>query len=255
MKHEAEVNAILRSMDTLQVSGGEAPALPKECYTSDGFFEYERRQVFARSWICVGREAQIPSAGDWLAPSVAGEPLLVIRGEDGTVRAMTAVCQHRGQVITTSAAQGHKRLRCPLHHWTYDLAGRLMGAPHMGGPDDLACLRKSVQLPAVRLETWHGFLFVNLDSDAAPLAPSLAKVDPFWDGYRDAALVTVPPVLADKPLPWNWKIHVENFTDAYHPGFVHAGTHDIAPSVQPDPGGRIVLGVQFTEMREATTPS
>jgi phenylpropionate dioxygenase-like ring-hydroxylating dioxygenase large terminal subunit len=157
---------------------------------------------------------------------------------------MSAVCQHRGQVLTTASGSVEKRFRCPLHTWTYDLKGRLMGAPHMGGPEELACLRKSVQLPPVRMELWHGFIFVNLDSDAAALAPSLAKVEPFWEGYRDADLVTVPPVLAEQPLPWNWKIHVENFTDAYHPGFVHTGTHDIAPSLHPTLGG-----VKFTPMK------
>jgi phenylpropionate dioxygenase-like ring-hydroxylating dioxygenase large terminal subunit len=234
---------IFNRIESIEVRDGAATALPQECYTSEEFFEFERKKVFARSWICVGRDAQIPNAGDYLAASVASEPLLIVRGDDGVVRAMSAVCQHRGQVLTSTSGKAEKRFRCPLHFWTYDLKGKLLGAPHMGGPEELACLRTKVQLPPVRMELWHGFIFVNLDPDAAPLAPSLAKVEPFWQGYRDAGLVTVPPVLADKPLPWNWKIHVENFTDAYHPGFVHAGTHDIAPSILP--GG----GVKFTPMK------
>ena len=94
----------------------------------------------------------------------------------------------------------------------------------------------------MRIELWHGFIFVNLDGEAPPLAPSLAKVEPFWEGYQD--LVAIPPKLADTPLPWNWKIHVENFTDAYHPEFVHRGTHDFAPSVHADGG------VGFTPMAD-----
>lgn len=249
MTDDVGLDGIMRSIKAMQASDGEAGALPKECYTSQVFFEFERKQVFARSWICVGREAEIPLAGNYLAPNVAGEPLLVVRGDDGVVRAMSAVCQHRGQVITAEAGHAGKRFRCPLHFWTYDLEGKLMGAPHMGGAADLACLTAGVQLPTVRLETWHGFLFVNLDKSAAPLAPSLAKVESFWEGYRDAALVTVPPVRAESPLPWNWKIQVENFTDAYHPGFVHAGTHDIAPSVHADAAGRSSPVVQFTPMK------
>jgi phenylpropionate dioxygenase-like ring-hydroxylating dioxygenase large terminal subunit len=76
-----------------------------------------------------------------------------------------------------------------------------------------------------------------------PLAPSLAKLDPFWVNYEDAGLVAVPPKMADTPLPWNWKIHAENFTDAYHPEFVHRGTHDFAPSNHADGG------VQFTPFK------
>jgi phenylpropionate dioxygenase-like ring-hydroxylating dioxygenase large terminal subunit len=133
-------------------------------------------------------------------------------------------------------------LRCPLHYWTYDLEGRLVGAPRMG--DMLAGLRDTVRLPAVRIELWHGFIFANLDNEAPPLAPSLAKVEPCWRGYEEADLVTVPPVAAATPVPWNWKVQLENFTDAYHPEFVHRGTHDFAPSIHPDGG------VAFTPMQD-----
>ncbi len=216
---------------------GTAPMLPPECYTSPAFFEYERAAVFARSWICVGREEQIAKPGDYLAPAVAGEPLLVVRNREGRISAMSAVCQHRGQVIACEAGSTTGALRCPLHFWTYDLNGRLIGAPRSPKLEEL---RKTKRLLPVRFENWRGFLFVNLDAQAAPLAPSLAKLDPFWENYEDAGLVAVPPKMADAPLPWNWKIHAENFTDAYHPEFVHRGTHDFAPSNHP--GG----GVQFT---------
>ena len=89
------------------------------------------------------------------------------------------------------------------------------------------------------MENWHGFLFVTLDEDAVPLGSGLAKLEPFWEGYEDADLVAVPPIMLDTPLPWNWKIHAENFTDAYHPEFVHVGTHDFAPSIHPDGGVEI----------------
>jgi phenylpropionate dioxygenase-like ring-hydroxylating dioxygenase large terminal subunit len=248
MKHRADASRALETIfsqiEAMAARDGVAPTLPAGCYTSAEFFEFERERVFAASWVCVGREEQIPQPGDHLAVRVAGEALLVVRTEQGEVHAMSAVCQHRGQVITEVSGQGADGFRCPLHFWTYDLKGALKGAPHMGSKDELACLRRNTRLPAVRVELWHGFVFVNLDADAAPLAPGLAKVEPFWGGYRDAGLVAVPPVMASQPLPWNWKIHVENFTDAYHPGFVHRGTHDIAPSVHADGG------VVFTHMAD-----
>ena len=156
---------------------------------------------------------------------------------------MSAVCQHRGHVIDCAAEMPPGLLRCPLHYWTYDLEGRLVGAPHMG--DMLGELRDRVRLPPVRVELWHGFIFVNLDPDAPALGPSLAKVEPCWQGYAEADLVTVPPVVATSPLPWNWKLQLENFTDAYHPEFVHRGTHDFAPSVLPPDDG-----VAFTPMAD-----
>lgn len=235
------VRDVLAALPGLAGREAAAPMLPRECYTSPEFFEFERGVVFARSWMCVGHEQQIANVGDYLAATIAGEPLLVVRGEDGQIRAMSAVCQHRGQIVATESGSAARVFRCPLHFWTYGLDGRLVGAPRVER-EALSCLREATRLPAVRLEAWHGFLFVNLDPEAAPLAPSLAKLEPFWAGYAEAGLVAVPPAPADKTLPWNWKIHVENFTDAYHPEFVHRGTHDFAPSVHPEGG------VVFTEM-------
>jgi phenylpropionate dioxygenase-like ring-hydroxylating dioxygenase large terminal subunit len=135
------VQAILSELPKIEPNpkvdklGQAAAMLPRECYTSPEFFDFERAAVFGRSWICVGREEQIPKAGDYLAPNVAGEPLLVVRTPDGTIRAMSAVCQHRGQLISCEAGSAARSFRCPLHFWTYDMNGRLLGAQRM---DDFA---------------------------------------------------------------------------------------------------------------------
>jgi phenylpropionate dioxygenase-like ring-hydroxylating dioxygenase large terminal subunit len=217
--------------------------LPRGFYASAEFFEFERDAVFGRSWVCVGRADQIPNPGDYLAPQVAGEPLLVARTDAGAIHAMSALCQHRGQVLTCEAGS-RKSFKCPLHFWTWDLEGRLINAPRMGGAEAVAALRENLRLPAVKVELWHGFIFVNLDPNSTPLAPSLQKLEATWAGYEDADLVSVPPVPADKPLPWNWKVQLENFTDAYHPEYVHIGTHDFAPSSMRGDG------VAFTPMQE-----
>jgi phenylpropionate dioxygenase-like ring-hydroxylating dioxygenase large terminal subunit len=237
----AQLQKILDELAAVEAGESRAPMLPRECYTAPEFFEFEREAVFARSWLCVGRAEQIPRPGDFLAVTVAGEPLLVVRGQDDQIRAMSAVCRHRGHVITCTSGST-RTFRCPLHFWSYDLTGRLLGAPRMGDRDNLERLRKTVRLPEVRHEIWHGFVFVNLDAGATSLAESLVKLEPFWENYEAAGLVAVPPVPADRVLPWNWKLHFENFTDAYHPEFVHRGTHDFAPSVHPDGG------VAFTSM-------
>ncbi len=213
--------------------------LPAACYTDPDFFAFEQRAVFPRCWLCVGRVEQIPNSGDGLSANPAGEPVLLLRDEAGCVRAFSAVCQHRGAILSCAPNQRH--LRCPLHFWSYDLSGALVGAPRASA-EELRALRDTIRLPEIRTELWHGFIFVNLDGQAAPLAPSLAKVEPYWAGYEAADLVAIPPKLADTPLPWNWKVHVENFTDAYHPEFVHRGTHDFAPSVHAQGG------VRFTSM-------
>ena len=239
---ETDVRSILEALPTLAGYEADAPMLPAECYTSAAFFEFERTHVFPRSWICIGRQEQIPEPGDFLTPSIGNEPLLVVRRKDGTISAMSAVCQHRGQIIATEPGSAGRVFRCPLHFWRYDLEGSLIAATRIDDKTVHDCLRETVRLPSVRLEDWHGFLFVNLDEHAAPLAPSLVKLEPVWEGYEEAGLVAVPPTMSETPLPWNWKIHVENFTDAYHPEFVHIGTHDFAPSVHANGG------VEFTPM-------
>jgi phenylpropionate dioxygenase-like ring-hydroxylating dioxygenase large terminal subunit len=236
----AALKAILAALPSCAGHGAAAPMLPKQCYTSPDFFEFERDAVFARNWVCVGRTDHLAALGDAFTASVAGEPLIVTRGEGDAIRALGAVCQHRGHVLSCGADNPKGLLRCPLHYWTYDLDGRLVGAPRMG--DQIGGLRDTVRLPSVRIELWHGFIFVNLSGDAPPLAPSLTKVEPCWTNYPEAEMVTVPPVQATMPLPWNWKIQLENFTDAYHPEFVHRGTHDFAPSVLPG------SGVEFAPM-------
>jgi phenylpropionate dioxygenase-like ring-hydroxylating dioxygenase large terminal subunit len=236
----AALQAVLDALPPCAGNEAAAPMLPKECYTSPEFFAFEREAVFARNWVCVGRADQLVAPGDAFSASVAGEPLIVARGGSGAIRVLGAVCRHRGHVLSCAGDNPKGLIRCPLHYWTYDLDGRLVGAPRMG--DQLTRLRDAVRLPPVRSEIWHGFIFVNLSGDAPPLAPSLVKVEPCWANYPEAEMATVPPVQATTPLPWNWKIQLENFTDAYHPEFVHCGTHDFAPSVL----GR--SGVEFTPM-------
>jgi len=221
---------------------GASRSLPQACYTDPEFFRFEQRVVFARSWMCAGRVEQIPNPGDCMRAAVADEAILLVRGEHGAVHAMSAVCQHRGALLSRPEP-GQRHIRCPLHFWSYDLDGNLVGASRTGA-DELRALRSRVKLPAVQVEIWHGFIFVNLDPDAAPLTSTLAKVEPFWEGYEAANLVAIPPKMAETPLPWNWKVHLENFIDAYHPEFVHRGTHDFAPSVHPKGG------VRFTPMAD-----
>lgn len=238
----SDLDLILGDLRRLREPDVETTMLPAACYTSSSFFEWEQREVLARQWHCVGRAEEIPEPGDCLGTEIAGEPIAVVRGTDGEIRALSRVCQHRGQVIPCAHKEKLTSFVCPLHEWTYKLDGQLKAAPHMGDRNVLLLLRESVRLPVLSVEIWHGFIFVSLDAAPKPFAPSVSKVEPFWEGYDEAAMTAVPPIVSDASLPWNWKTHVENFTDAYHPEFVHRGTHDFAPSVLGDEG------VRFTEM-------
>jgi len=121
---------MLASLQSSLGDVNEACALPSSLYTSEAFFEFEKEAIFARDWLCLGREDQIPRPGDYRTVEIIDEPLLMVRDKEGAIRVMSAVCQHRGMVLAEGAGNC-QRFRCPYHHWVYGLDGRLMGAPEM----------------------------------------------------------------------------------------------------------------------------
>ncbi len=205
----------------------QAEALPPACYVDPQFYAFEKQALFQREWLCVGREAWVAEPGDYFTTTVADEPIVVARTRQGELKAMSAVCQHRAMLV----AEGHGNARgfvCPYHHWTYGLDGRLINAPAM----ERACDFDKAQwgLPAFRLETWLGFVFVNLDPDAAPLAPRLSALTEALAGY-DLANTEGPRPGAPGVYPWNWKVMFENNNDGYHANRLHQGPlHDFVPS-------------------------
>jgi phenylpropionate dioxygenase-like ring-hydroxylating dioxygenase large terminal subunit len=246
-----DIAAVLAGLAESDRPVEEARVLPPQAYMSPHFFAFEREAVFMHSWLCVGRVQQIPRPGDFLAVTLADEPVLVVRGEDGEIRAMSAVCRHRGHPLRENCSGKAERFVCPYHRWTYGLDGDFIGAPHMRKTVSREQLRAESRLPPIKTELWQGFIFVNFDDDALPLAPTLRKLDPYMAGYDLDAMVTIPPRFDAAPVPWNWKMLLENYIEPYHTEFVHPIIHDFAPStgVEFDPwqdgDNVIVRGVPF----------
>ena len=186
----------------------EARTLPAAVYTSPEVLATEQAGLFARTWLCVGREADIPGAGDFFTREIAGDSVIVIRGADGRVRAFFNVCRHRGsRLIDVVSGQGLNRILCPYHAWSYRLDGGVAQIPgNTGNRDDLG-------LMPVNLGTHEGFIFLNLDSPAAPLAlqledlPNLARfrLPDLRCGWRRTYEVQA-----------NWKLICENYSECYH---------------------------------------
>ena len=141
----------------------EARLLPPICYTSPEFFGFEMQSIWSHDWIAVGRESQIPNPGDFFTLTMAGEPLVVVRGNGGEINVLSAVCRHQGMIISDGAGNC-KALQCPYHLWTYGLDGRLMGAPAMERSVDFD--HADFCLPSMKVEVWNGFIFVNVSSPA-----------------------------------------------------------------------------------------
>lgn len=194
---------------------GFAPRL----YVDPGTFARETARIFHREWLCIGRAEEVARPGDYVSIDVAGEPLVMVRDLAGALRVHSRVCRHRAMPVVEGAGNA-RAFVCPYHHWSYGLDGRLAGAPemdHTPGFDRAAC-----RLPGPRVELWNGFVYVNFDADAPPLAPRLAGLAAFLAPWKLDDMVVVRSY--EFELGWNWKVMCENFIEAYH----HLGAHRLS---------------------------
>lgn len=217
---------LLASFDASTSDVATACTLPPEIYTDDAFLAFERDAVFSREWLCVGLASQVPTAGDYVTTTANGEPIIVARGKDAVVRAFSAVCRHRGMQIADDTGNCGT-FTCPYHQWVYGLDGRLLGAPAMERTADFD--KKQIALPALAIEEWQGFLFVNFDTDATALTPTLRRYEPYLEHY-DLEHAVCPGTFTLTDLPWNWKVMFENFNDGYHANRLHHTIQDFCPS-------------------------
>lgn len=194
----------------------EAWTLPPVAYTSAQIFENERETLFSNGWLCVGRMEQFADVGDYRCIDLPAQPIVVVRGHDDEIRAFSRVCLHRAMPLAEGTGNA-TRFVCPYHNWTYELTGQLRSAPMMEGARGFD--PKKCRLPMLAVEIWQGFVFVNVDPEAEPLATQLAELTTVIANYEFDQMVVVDTIEFDSP--WNWKILVENFMEAYH----HIGTH------------------------------
>lgn len=216
-------------MDGLEASIADvshAATLPPELYTSADVLAFETEALYMKEWLCVGRAERIPNVGDWFTVTIVDEPLIIARNKEGEVCAMSAVCQHRAMQVCEGEGNS-TTFKCPYHHWNYGLDGRLLGAPAMERTE--AFDKADFGLPQLRVEEWLGFVFVNFDTDAAALTPTLERYTPFLDNY-DLENAICPGTFTLEGMPWNWKVMFENFNDGYHANRLHQYVQDFCPS-------------------------
>ncbi len=196
-----------------------AQAMPKSVYTSASFAALEQQHVFGREWLCAGRAEALPNPGDYMTMDISGEPVIILRDRDGTLRGLSNVCRHR--MSTLLEGRGNRRsIVCPYHAWTYNLDGSLRGAPAMARNETFC--KEDVRLPAIRVENWRGWIMVTLNPDAPPPSLALAGVDRL---VGHLPMETYTEVFREE-FSWhtNWKVLAENFMESYHLPVCHAGT-------------------------------
>jgi phenylpropionate dioxygenase-like ring-hydroxylating dioxygenase large terminal subunit len=202
-----------------------AQCLPGHFYTSAEYFAYEVETVLSKEWHCLGRADEVARPGDYFTTTLLGEPLLVVRGDDERIRVLSNVCRHRGMPLAEGSGST-RRFVCSYHAWSYNRDGGLANAPRMR---DKGVTPDTCRLPEFRSEIWNGFIYVNLDDNALPLAPKLQRLEHLLQNYQTAEMRIVHVV--EEEWRTNWKCLVENFMEAYHLSIVHPETlHPYTPT-------------------------
>ena len=215
-----------------------AGRIPAGIYSQPEVFELERERLFARTWQYLAHESEIPEPGDYVVRRVLDDSFIVVRDERGELRALLNMCRHRGMQVCRAELGNASHFRCPYHAWTYRNTGELVGVPFHAesyGGDEVLDRADRGLVPAPRLDTYRGMIFVSLDPDAPDLREHLGGFAFYLDLYlhQSAAGVEVRG-----PQRWrvraNWKIGAENFAgDSYHTPHTHASVVEIGLFREP----------------------
>jgi choline monooxygenase len=202
----------------------DAHTIPASWYTDPRIAQLELQNVFSRAWQAVGRTEQVEKPGQYVTASVAGEPVVAVRGSDGKLRAFYNVCRHHAMTVMNEPCGHAQHMRCPYHGWTYNLEGELRGMTEFEGVCNFD--RAQNGLVPIRVETWENFVFVNLDPHAASLPEFLGALVDLAKPLGFGGLQFVER--RSYTLNCNWKVYVDNFLDGgYHVPHMHKGLNSV----------------------------
>jgi Rieske 2Fe-2S family protein len=202
-----------------------AATLPAEYYVSAEYFAREMDRLFSRMWICAGRTEQVARPGQFFLRQVLGESIVITRNPSGRVTAFYNVCRHRGTRLCTELEGTFAgSIQCPYHAWTYDLDGRLIGAPHM---DEVPHFRKAdYPLHAVHADVWDGHIFINFTQHPEPLLDQLGPLPEKFKPWRMEDLRLGHRVVYD--VRANWKLIVQNYNECLHCPNLHPSLNKLS---------------------------
>lgn len=203
----------------------EAHTLPPRAYHDQDVLDYEQDAFYAGGWVAIGREEDALEAGQYFLAPVAGENMIIMRGNDGVLRGFYNVCRHRGAVMIEDERGQMPRIQCPYHAWVYDLEGRLKQPRHTELLVDFEPSEWGL-VPA-RIGLWQGIVFIDLSGEAPPLEEFLGDIVTEFARFDLGALRRVRRI--DYDVKANWKALVENFQECYHCPGVHPQLNRITP--------------------------
>ena len=208
-------NADTRTVDELIADYRAGYSLEQRFYTDPDVYELELERVIYPNWILAGHVSEFSNSGDFKVLAVGRESALVVRGEDGGLRAFANVCRHRGSLVCLESEGNARRFACPYHGWTYDTEGALVAARDLPETID----KSEFGLRTVSCELVHGLVLIafcddppSLERCRAELAAPMAMFD--FENLKVAAV-------RDYPIAANWKLAIENYQECYHCATAH----------------------------------
>jgi glycine betaine catabolism A len=202
-----------------------ATTLPAPFYTDHAYFTREMERLYARMWICAGRVEQIEKPGQFIVRDIVGESIIITTNAAGRVNAFYNVCRHRGtRLCAEHEGTFGRSIQCPYHAWTYDLDGRLIGAPHMEEVPHFS--KGSYPLHLVHTDVWDGHVFINLDKQPRPLREQLASLTEKFVPWRMHELRLGHRIVYD--VKANWKLIIQNYNECLHCPNLHPALNQLS---------------------------
>ena len=221
----------LKKIKVVNKSIDKAHGLPNECHTNQDYLSFERKKIFENKWVVVGIGSSIPNIGDAKPFDLLGIPLILLRDKQNQIKVFHNVCSHRGYKILQEKCKIKNVIRCPYHSWSYDLTGKLIATPHIGGMNKHNCNKfdKSKSgLKEVRSYVWLDLIFVNINNNEIPFEKYIKPLSDRWEKFwptKDRELIKYSNDFGYFNLnaKCNWKFAIENYCESYHLPWVHPG--------------------------------
>ena len=220
-----------KKLDVVSNPIEESHGLPNECYTSEKYTQLERKKLFEDKWVVIGIASSLPKKGDSKPFDLLGIPIIILRDKQSKIRVFHNVCSHRGYKILQKKQKIKNVIRCPYHSWSYDMTGKLVATPHLGGMNKHECKKfdKSKSgLKEIRSYIWLDMIFVNISENEISFEEYIKPLSDRWEKFwpnKDRKLMVYSNDFGYFNLnaKCNWKFAIENYCESYHLPWVHPG--------------------------------
>ena len=220
-----------QKLDIVSKPISEAHGLPNECYISKEYTLIERKKLFEDKWIVIGVGSSIPDEGDVKPIDLLGIPLLIVRTKNKEIKVFHNICSHRGVKLVKEAGKIRNVMRCSYHSWSYDLEGKLVATPHIGGMNIHQTPefdKSKSNLKEIRSYIWLDLIMININNNEISFEDYISPLSERWEKFwplKDRELIYHANDYGYFKLDakCNWKFAIENYCESYHLPWVHPG--------------------------------